>query len=107
MGALASLMIEAADAINKLGRDKARNEGWEFKTDSSTWSCDDFVIRGGGGEDFVLAVTWANPPYMYKPSLPNLRMSLDKVGWQVVDKKEYERLKEIEEKYNKLMEQEK
>lgn len=103
MGALSKLMLEAEYAINELGKNDAENDGWKFKVDSSTWSMDDYVIRGGGGEDFVLAVAWANPPYGYKPCMPNMGRVFEKVGWKLIDKSEYDHLKEIEEKYNKLV----
>lgn len=96
------LMIHASDAIDKLGKNDAENDGWKFKVDSSTWSMDDFVIRGGDGEDFVLAVAWANPPYGYKPCMPNLGHVFEKVGWKVIDQEEYNRLTEIEKKYEAL-----
>ena len=103
MGALSMLMIEAEDAINKLGKKPLENDGYEFKVDSKTWSMDDYVIRAGN-EAFVLGVTWLNPPPGFQPSMPNMAKAFKNAGLQVISKLEYDRLKSIEEKYNSLKE---
>lgn len=101
MGALSKLLIEAEAAINELGKNSKENDGWDFKVDKDTWSVDDFTIRTSS-EDFVLAVTWANPPEGYTPSMPNLGHVFEKLGWSVVDTAELERLRKVEEEYKKL-----
>ena len=100
MGALAKLLIESEDAINKLGQNPKENDGYNFKVDKDTWSKDDFLIRTDNN-NFVLAVTWANPPEGYTPSMPNLAKAFNKMGLSIIPTVELEQLKQKAEKKSK------
>lgn len=102
MGALSSMMRATAAAINELGEDEFENDGYKFKVDESTWSPDDFTVRAGT-EEFVVAFLWKKLPG-YQPVCPNLGHALRNAGMEVIDKTEYERLKDIEKKYEDLKE---
>lgn len=87
MGAINTILQTAIDAIEEVGKkDDYWNDGYRFKTDTTTRSVDDITIKADGDE-FVLACVWKNLPG-YKPMLPNIKHAFDNYGWATRDKAE-------------------